>query len=69
VGENDGMESTFKELLKLCQGDLTEITKKLQYIVQNEKNEDKLRKELIDQGRKMNDLRAEHERTSFEMDQ
>jgi len=24
---------------------------------------------LIDQGRKMNDLRAEHERTSFEMDQ
>jgi hypothetical protein len=63
------MESTFKELLKLCQGDLTEITKKLQYIVQNEKNEDKLRKELIDQGRKMNDLRAEHERTSFEMDQ
>jgi len=63
------MESTFKELLKLCQGDLTEITKKLQYIVSNEKNEDKLRKELIDQGRKMNDLRAEHERTSFEMDQ
>jgi len=48
---------------------LTEITKKLQYIVSNEKNEDKLRKELIDQGRKMNDLRAEHERTSFEMDQ
>jgi|TARA_B110001450_G_scaffold249217_1_gene266359 hypothetical protein len=33
VGGDDGMESTFKELLKLCQGDLTEITKKLQYIV------------------------------------
>lgn len=42
------MEATFKGLLELCRGDLTEITKKLQYIVQNEKNEDKLRKELID---------------------
>ena len=55
------MEATFKGLLELCRGDLSEITKKLQYMVQNEKNEDQLRKELIDQGKKMNELRNEHE--------
>lgn len=65
---NDGAsaENTFKELLLLCRGDLDGITKKLNAICQYEQNEDKLRKEIIDQGRKMNELRNEHERQIFE---
>jgi hypothetical protein len=38
----------------LCQGDLSEIVSKLGHISQNEDSEDKLRKEIIEQGRKMN---------------
>ena len=35
-------------------------------IAQNEAVEDNLRKEIIDQGRKMNELRAEHEQQMFD---
>lgn len=68
-GQADSAENTFKELLKLCKGDLKEITKKLQQIAQNETVEDNLRKEIIDQGRKMNELRAEHEQTMYDQNQ
>lgn len=50
----------------MCRGDLDEIIQKLNAICQYEQNEDKLRKEIIDQGRKMNELRNEHERQIFE---
>ena len=50
----------------MCRGDLDEIISKLNAICQYEQNEDKLRKEIIDQGRKMNELRNEHERQIFE---
>lgn len=50
----------------MCRGDLDEIIQKLNAICHNEQNEDKLRKEIIDQGRKMNELRNEHERQIFE---
>jgi phage-related protein len=61
------MESTFKELLVLCRGDLTEITNRLNQIAQSEAGEDNLRKEIIDQGRKMNELREDHERQVYEL--
>ena len=47
-GKVNSAEQTFKELLKLCKGDLNEITKKLQSIAQNEAVEDNLRKEIIE---------------------
>jgi len=50
----------------MCRGDLDEIIAKLNAICQYEQNEDKLRKEIIDQGRKMNELRNEHERQIYE---
>jgi len=68
--ENDAnknsIEGTFKELLQLCKGDLTEIIGKVNMLSQNELREDKLRKEIIEQGRKMNELRADHERSMYE---
>ena len=33
---------------------------------QNEQREDKLRKEIIEQGKKMNELRSDHERQMYE---
>jgi len=66
---SDGIQSaeaTFKELLLLSRGDLNEIMTKLKHIIQGEKVEDQLRKEVIDQGRKMNELRADHERQMIE---
>jgi phage-related protein len=59
-------ENTFKELLQLSRGDLTEITSKLKQLTQGESDQDQLRKEIIDQGRKMNELRAEHEQQIYE---
>lgn len=64
-GTITGNENTFHELLQLCKGDLNEITSKLNNLVQNEQTEDNLRKEIIDQGRKMNELRQEHERQMY----
>ena len=36
---------------------------------QHDKQEDMLRSEIIDQGRKMNELRAEHEQQMYELKQ
>ena len=44
-----------------------DISSKLKQLSVNEVGEDKLRKEIIDQGRKMNELRAEHERSIYEL--
>ena len=62
-------ESTFHELLQLCKGDLKDITSKLTQIANNEKVEEQLRKEIIDQGKKMNELRADHERQMLQVTQ
>ena len=60
------MEDTFKELLALCKGDLTEISGKLMQVMQqNDGGEEKLRKEIIEQGRKMNELKAESEKQLY----
>ena len=48
---------------------MTEIMKKLLQISQNDAVEDNLRKEIIDQGRKMNELRAEHEQQMYDLNQ
>jgi hypothetical protein len=57
-------------LLGLCRGDLSEILEKLrQKLQQDAVMEDQLRAELIDQGRKMNELRADHERAMYEQSQ
>lgn len=66
ANEGASAENTFKELLQLCKGDLDEITKKLVMISQYEQSEDHFRKEIIDQGRKMNELRNEHEKQIYE---
>lgn len=54
-------ENTFKELLVLCKGEITDLKQKIAMLQQNDKVEDNLRAEIIEQGRKMNELRAEHE--------
>ena len=56
------------ELLGLCRGDLSEILEKLRQKYQvGSQLEDQLRSELIQQGKAMNDLRAEHERAIQEL--
>lgn len=52
--------------MQLSRGDLNEITSKLKQLTQGENDQDQLRKEIIDQGRKMNELRAEHEQQIYE---
>ena len=64
--KNEGPEASFKELMNLCRGDLTEIKSKVGNIATHANVEDKLRKEIIEQGKKMNELRAEHERQVYE---
>jgi hypothetical protein len=54
-------ENTFKELLVLCKGEIADLKKKITMLSQNDKVEDTLRSEIIEQGRKMNELRSEHE--------
>lgn len=63
--EQSGQE--FTELLQLCRGDLGEILSKLRQKLQSDAQvEDQLRAELIEQGKKMNELRVEHETTLYE---
>lgn len=62
-------ENTFKELLVLCKGEINDLTKKIAMLQQNDKVEDNLRAEIIDQGRKMNELRSEHEQQMYELNQ
>jgi hypothetical protein len=40
---------------------MADLKKKIAMLSQNDKVEDNLRSEIIEQGRKMNELRAEHE--------
>lgn len=40
---------------------MADLKKKIAMLSQNDKVEDNLRAEIIEQGRKMNELRAEHE--------
>ena len=56
-----GADKTFKELLVLSRGEITELMKKIASLQANDKVEDNLRSEIIEQGRKMNELRSEHE--------
>jgi hypothetical protein len=44
---------------------MNEILKKMKNILQAESIEDQLRNEIIDQGKKMNELRAEHEQQMY----
>lgn len=65
--KNNVAENTFKELLVLCKGEITDLKKKIAMLQQNDKVEDNLRTEIIDQGRKMNELRAEHEQQMYDL--
>jgi hypothetical protein len=55
------VESSFKQILKLCQGDLQELTRKLQTLAASEDLEEQLRAEVIEQGRRMNELSSQHQ--------
>lgn len=58
------------ELLNLCRSDLSEILDKLrQKILKDAVVEDQLRSELIEQGRKMNELRVSHEEAIYQQQQ
>lgn len=59
--------SQFNDLLSICKQDLEEILLKLKQKAQTQSVEDQLRKELIEQGKKMNELRADHERKMYEI--
>lgn len=67
--QNSAAENTFKELLVLCKGEMADLKKKIAMLSQNDKVEDNLRAEIIEQGRKMNELRAEHEQSMYELKQ
>ena len=67
--QNSAAENTFKELLVLCKGEIADLKKKITMLSQNDKVEDTLRSEIIEQGRKMNELRAEHEQQMYELKQ
>lgn len=57
----------FRELLGLCKSDLDEILNRLRAQFQNEGIEDQLRKELLEQSRKTNELKSEHERQIYQL--
>lgn len=67
--KNNVAENTFKELLVLCKGEIADLKKKIAMLQQNDKVEDNLRSEIIDQGRKMNELRSEHEQQMYDLKQ
>ena len=45
------IDQSYKDLLKLCKGDMNETTKRLMHIAQNESIDETLRRDIIDQGR------------------
>jgi hypothetical protein len=57
----------FKELLSLCKSDLDEILNRLKTHMKSEAVEDSLRKELLEQSKKMNELKAIQERQVYEL--
>ena len=64
------MDSQFKDLLRLCKGDMNETTKRLMHIAQNESIDESLRRDIIDQGRyyvqlfkSLTDLQTQFERS------
>ena len=68
--DNDQAGQEFMELLNLCRSDLSEILDKLrQKILKDAVVEDQLRSELIEQGRKMNELRVSHEEAIYQQQQ
>lgn len=68
-GNQDAADKTFKELLVLSRGEINDLLKKIASLQQNDKVEDNLRSEIIEQGRKMNELRSEHEQQMYEIQQ
>ena len=70
AGGDSQSQQQFTELLGLCRSDLGEILEKLRQKYQVDSQvEDQLRTELIQQGKEMNELRAEHERAIQEQKQ
>ena len=67
--KDTNVENTFKELLVLCKGEINDLTKKIAMLQQGDKAEDSLRSEIIAQGRKMNELRSEHEQSIYDLNQ
>ena len=57
----------FKELLSLCKSDLDEILNRLKSQVQNDGIEDTLRRELLEQSKKINELKSQQERQIYEI--
>ena len=66
-GDQNAADQTFKELLVLSRGEISDLTKKIASLQQNDKVEDNLRGEIIEQGRKMNELRSEHEQQMYQL--
>lgn len=55
-------------MLVLCRDDLSDITRKLKSVTQTqEQNEEQFRADIIEKGRKMVELRREHEKQAFEL--
>lgn len=51
----------------MCKSDLDEILNRLKSQMKSEALEDQLRKELLDQSKKMNELKAAQERQVYEL--
>lgn len=62
-----GGSKQFQELLGLCKSDLEEILNRLKSHVQNEATEDQLRRELLDQAKKISELKAQQEKQVYEL--
>ncbi len=62
-----GSGKQFSELLGICKSDLDEILNRLKSNFQNEAIEDALRKELLDQSKKLAELKASQEKQLYEL--
>ena len=65
--DQSGSAKQFTELLGICKSDLDEILNRLKSNFQNEATEDQMRKELLEQSKKMAELKAQQEKQIYEL--
>lgn len=56
----------FEELLNICKSDLEEILTKIQGKVSNEDIEEELRREILEESRKLNEMKTSYEQENYE---
>jgi hypothetical protein len=62
-----GGAKQFQELLSICKSDLDEILNRLKAHFKSEALEDQLRKELLEQSKKLSEYKAQQEKQLYEV--